>query len=57
MDLRVQGKAIVNGKEQAVSGGSLAIVPAGAKHNFINTVGARMRFVGWLVGCEADGWV
>ncbi|MCJ1299257.1 hypothetical protein MMC08_002049 [Hypocenomyce scalaris] len=31
------GKAIVNGKEQEVSGGSLAIVPAGAKHNFINT--------------------
>ena len=33
-----QGKAIVNSKEQEVSGGSLAIVPAGAKHNFINTV-------------------
>lgn len=31
------GKAIVNGKEAEVSTGNLVVVPAGAKHNFINT--------------------
>jgi len=31
------GKAIVNGKTEEVTTGSLVVVPAGAKHNFINT--------------------
>jgi len=31
------GKAIIDGEEQEVSAGSLVVVPAGKKHNFINT--------------------
>jgi mannose-6-phosphate isomerase-like protein (cupin superfamily) len=31
------GKAIVSGKEKAVTGGDIVIVPAGTKHNFVNT--------------------
>ncbi|TCD66304.1 hypothetical protein EIP91_001550 [Steccherinum ochraceum] len=30
-------KAVVNGKTEAISPGDVVIVPAGAKHNFINT--------------------
>ena len=32
-----QGKAILNGVEQAISDGMVVIVPAGTRHNFINT--------------------
>ncbi|KAI9739130.1 MAG: hypothetical protein M1834_007343 [Cirrosporium novae-zelandiae] len=32
-----QGRAIVGGKEQDVKGSDLVIVPAGTKHNFVNT--------------------
>ncbi|MDP2648233.1 MAG: cupin domain-containing protein [Candidatus Yanofskybacteria bacterium] len=32
-----QGEAILNGKSEAVSDGNLVFVPAGTKHNFINT--------------------
>lgn len=31
------GKVIIDGKESQVSDGSAAVVPAGAKHNVINT--------------------
>jgi len=30
-------KAVVNGKSESISPGDVVIVPAGAKHNFINT--------------------
>jgi len=30
-------KAIINGEEKAITAGDLVVVPAGAKHNFINT--------------------
>jgi mannose-6-phosphate isomerase-like protein (cupin superfamily) len=32
-----EGKVIINGKEQAVKDGFAIVVPAGAKHNVINT--------------------
>jgi mannose-6-phosphate isomerase-like protein (cupin superfamily) len=38
--IRVQqgeGKAILNGKEHLISGGMAIVVPAGVKHNIINT--------------------
>ena len=38
-----EGKAVVNGKESTVVSGSLVFVPAGAKHNFINTGMADMK--------------
>lgn len=31
------GKAIVSGSEKNVASGDLVVVPAGAKHNFVNT--------------------
>ena len=31
------GKAIVSGSEKAVAQGDLVVVPAGKKHNFVNT--------------------
>jgi len=31
-----EGKAVINGVEQAISDGSAVIVPAGAEHNIIN---------------------
>ncbi len=30
------GRAVLNGKESALTGGSVVIVPAGVKHNIIN---------------------
>lgn len=36
-----EGKVIINGEEQAISDGSAVIVPAGAKHNVINTSGDK----------------
>lgn len=32
-----EGKAVIDGVEHAVSDGTVVIVPAGAKHNIINT--------------------
>lgn len=32
-----EGKAILDGQETAISDGSAIVVPAGTKHNFINT--------------------
>lgn len=32
-----EGKAILNGTEHAIADGSAIIVPAGAKHNIVNT--------------------
>jgi mannose-6-phosphate isomerase-like protein (cupin superfamily) len=31
------GKAIISGSEKAVAQGDLVVVPAGKKHNFLNT--------------------
>ncbi|MCW2621467.1 MAG: cupin protein [Frankiales bacterium] len=31
------GKAVVSGKEREVTGGDIVVVPAGHKHNFLNT--------------------
>ena len=36
-----QGKCIIDGTEYVVSNGSAVIVPAGAKHNVINTSGSE----------------
>lgn len=32
-----EGKAILNGQEQVIANGSAIVVPAGTKHNIINT--------------------
>lgn len=32
-----QGEAILDGKKQRISDGSAVVVPAGVKHNFVNT--------------------
>lgn len=37
------GEVVVNGKRHGVSGGDCAIVPAGAKHNVINTGRRNMK--------------
>ena len=36
-----EGKVIIDGKESAVSDGFAVVVPAGAKHNVINTSGQK----------------
>lgn len=36
-----EGKAILNGKEHTLMDGSVVIVPAGTKHNIINTSSAK----------------
>lgn len=38
-----EGKAIINGQESPVFANSLAFVPAGTKHNFINTGKSVMK--------------
>ena len=34
-----EGKVVVNGEEQVVGDGSVVVIPAGTKHNIINTSG------------------
>lgn len=38
-----EGKAILNGEEQAISAGSAIVVPAGTQHNIVNGSGSKMK--------------
>lgn len=38
-----EGKAILNGQESAVSSGWITFVPAGTKHNFVNSGSGVMK--------------
>ena len=40
-----QGEAVIEGARQPVRAGSVVVVPAGTRHNFINTGGTSLRLV------------
>src|ERR671928_1603524 len=39
------GEAVIEGERQPVRAGSVVVVPAGTRHNFINTGGTSLRLV------------
>ena len=40
-----QGEAVIEGERQPVRAGSVVVVPAGTRHNFINTGGTTLRLI------------
>ena len=40
-----QGEAVVEGERRRVSAGSVVVIPAGTRHNFINTGGGPLKLV------------
>lgn len=52
------GEAVLNGETSAVSPGRLVVVPAGVKHNFINTGGEPLKlYTVYAPPEEPDGLV